>query len=77
MYQLARLGLGDVVDIDEHDLETPDKLRPFPLISLEKFDIKHVPCVFFLNMMYPLVELGLVDVFPRGSRCSLTPSATS
>ena len=33
------------------------------MISLEKLDIKHVSYVFFFNMTYPLVGLGLVDVF--------------
>ena len=32
-------------------------------IFLEKLDIKHVSYVFFLNMTYPLVGLGLVDAF--------------
>ena len=31
-------------------------------ISVEKLDIKHVLCLVFENMTYPLVVLGLVDV---------------
>ena len=44
-HPLVGLGLVDVVDVDEHDLEASDISQS---ISLEKLDIKHVSCVFFI-----------------------------
>ena len=58
-----RNQLRNFSDISEASKTTLGRVSPVGTGSFQdKFDMKHVPCVFFENKSYPLVWLGLVDV---------------
>ena len=61
-YPFVRLGLVDVVNIDEHDSEASDILETYPIDFSWKIGYKTCAMCIFENMTYPLVGLSLIDV---------------
>ena len=53
-YPLVGLGLVDVDDVDEHNLEASDILRLFPIDFFSKIGYNACNMCVFENMTYPL-----------------------